>query len=235
MSKWTKILKENWVNQVRTKNMFISNSHGYSNDPLFITIQWDIILYWDWGNCELTSKTMLQIPQVNWGHTTLKVHLAVLVESRIGFHLEFAQPLSGQRPILEHRVIGVAPWRTAKMDVNLQMKQKLIFGFSNLGSLPIRVTITVVITQEVVFALSFVSRNFEGLVDWREQVLAQFRHQVNEIAQILLNLLGWQAPHQVQCSIKLFVCLHCTIKQLDWIQLQQWNFRKSIWSDCQTW
>ncbi len=51
------------------------------------------------------------------------------------------------------------------MDVNLQMKQKLIFGFSNLGSLPIRVTITVVITQEVVFALSFVSRNFEGLVD----------------------------------------------------------------------
>ena len=55
---------------------------------------------------------------------------------------------------------------------------------------PIRVSISVVVTQQVILPQLLVPCNLEWLVDRREQVLAQVGHQIDEVGEVLLDLLG---------------------------------------------
>ncbi|CAN8016896.1 unnamed protein product [Ixodes persulcatus] len=54
-------------------------------------------------------KAVVQVPQVDRGHSTLEVHLPVLVEGLVGIHLQLAQTLRRERPVLQRRVVAVTP------------------------------------------------------------------------------------------------------------------------------
>ena len=45
--------------------------------------------------------------------------------------------------------------------------------------------------------------NLERLINRRQQLLSEVRHQVNQSSQIVLNLCWWQAPHQIKSAVKL--------------------------------
>ena len=58
-----------------------------------------------------SGKPVIEIPQVHAGHSTLEVHLSVLVESVVGLDLELTQRLRWHGSVFEWGVVAVAPWR----------------------------------------------------------------------------------------------------------------------------
>lgn len=125
------------------------------------------------------GEAMVEVPQVRAGHAALVIHLAVLVEGVIGLDLQLPQSLRRHRAVLQRRVVRVGPRRA------------------------VRVTIAVVVAQQVIFARLAVLGDLQRLVDGRQEVLAQGRRQIDEVDQVLLDLLGRQAAHQVERAIHL--------------------------------
>jgi hypothetical protein len=72
------------------------------------------------------------------------------------------------------------------------------------GNIPVRITIAVVVAQEVVTLGSGIVRNLEGLINSREQMLAEIRNKINETGEIVLDLRWRQSTHQVKSAVKWF-------------------------------
>ena len=73
--------------------------------------------------------------------------------------------------------------------------------------LPIRVSVSVVVAQEIVFPHFFVPSNLQGLVHGGQEVLAQIGHQVDQVRKIFLDLLWRQSTHEVQSAVQLLLRL----------------------------
>ena len=125
------------------------------------------------------GEAVLVVPEVDGRDAALEVHLAVLLEGRVGLDLEAAQAVRGLDALVERRLVHVAPRRA------------------------IRVAVAVIVAQQVVLADEFVARHLERLIDGAQQVLAQVGHQVDELRQVLLDLLRRQAAHQVEREVQL--------------------------------
>ena len=79
--------------------------------------------------------------------------------------------------------------------------------------LPVRVSVSVVITKEIIFANMLISGNLQRLVNTGQQIFTQVWYlyianiidrnqyinfyQVNQVGQVFLYLLGWQSSHKI--------------------------------------
>lgn len=67
---------------------------------------------------------------------------------------------------------------------------------------PVAVAVAVVVAEEVLATRLLVLRNLERLVDGAEQLLAQVRREVDELAEMLLAVLRRKPSHQVQRAVQ---------------------------------
>mmetsp|Transcript_31328 Transcript_31328/g.48900 ORF Transcript_31328/g.48900 Transcript_31328/m.48900 type:complete len:229 (-) Transcript_31328:11-697(-) len=130
-----------------------------------------------------SGEAIIQIPGVDRGDTTFIVQVTVDVKHLVGLDLKLPQTVRGDSTITKRGVVLVGPRRT------------------------VRVTITVVITQQVITVGSLVSGNLERLINSREEMFAKIRDQINQIGQVVLNIGRRHTPHQIKSTIKLIS--HC--------------------------
>ena len=63
--------------------------------------------------------------------------------------------------------------------------------------IPVRIAVAVVVAQQVVLLAGGIMGNLEGLIDGRQQLLRQLRHEINKTSQVILNVGRRHAAHEV--------------------------------------
>lgn len=72
-------------------------------------------------------------------------------------------------------------------------------------TVPVGITVTVVITQEVVLLAYGIVGNLQRLVDGGKKTLSQVRNEVNKTSEVILDVRRWQAAHEVESAVKLLL------------------------------
>ncbi|GMT15195.1 hypothetical protein PFISCL1PPCAC_6492, partial [Pristionchus fissidentatus] len=95
-----------------------------------------------------------QFPEVHRGDTTVKVHVSVCLECCIRLNLECAKSLRGKSSVLEGGIVLIRPWRT------------------------VAVSVSVVVTHEILLARLLVLCGLERLVNRRQKILTERGSQI---------------------------------------------------------
>ena len=111
--------------------------------------------------------------------------VTVDIKDLISLNLELPQTIRGNSTITKRGIVLVRPRRT------------------------VRVTITVVVAQQIVAVSGLVGGDLERLINSREKMLAKIRDQIDQVGEVILNVSGRHTPHQVKGTVKLVS--HCVI------------------------